>query len=109
MQTVEQPTKLFDSDLGILDQIQKVDLERRRGVNDNSLPIVDVGIPQTIIIDCPIVRPMSRYANKCQECAYFNGIVQTAWSSDEEIPWPAKYAIRCGFILERKTRQMVIE
>lgn len=108
-QTAEPLTRLYDDDLAILEQIKLVSSERQNGRNDNALPVVDVIIPQTVAIDCPLVRPMMRYANQCKKCKYYDGIAQTAWSKDEPIPWSSKYAIRCGFILERKTRQMVIE
>lgn len=102
-------TKLFDTDKSILHEIQRVVAERNAGNRYNSFPVVDVSIPQTITIDCPLVRPMLRSANKCKGCEYFKGVVQSAWSDDTEIPWSDKHGIRCGFILERKTRQLVVE
>lgn len=108
-QTEEHLTNLFDTDQTVLHQIQEVDKQRRLGNNNNSLPIVKVAIPQSITIDCPLVRPMLLQARQCQGCEYFKGIAQTAWSDEAQIPWEHKYAIRCGFVLERKTRQLVTE
>jgi len=102
-------TKSFDTDESILHEIMRVDKERRSGNNHNSLPLVNVGIPLSVTIDCPIVRPMIRSAINCKKCEFFKGIVQTSWSDKEEISWSHKYAVRCGFILERKTRQIVAE
>ena len=109
MQTVEVPTKLYDDDRAILEQIRAANLARQSGDHSVDLPVVDVAIPQTVAIDCPLVRPMMRYASQCKTCEFYDGIAQTAWSDDQVIQWSAKYAIRCGFVLERKTRQMVIE
>lgn len=105
----EQHTKLFDTDVSVLDEIKRVDNERRSGNSNNSLPIVDVAIPQTIAMDCPLVRPFMCYASNCKKCEYFKGIVQKGWDDKNEMAWSAKYAIRCGYVLERSTRQMVIE
>jgi len=102
-------TKLFDTDESILNEIMRADKKLRSGNLNALFPIVDVFIPQTITIDCPTARPMLCSANKCKECTFFKGVVQTAWSDDQEIAWSAKYAIRCGFELDRKTRQLVIE
>jgi len=105
----EPLTKLFDTDESVLHEIKRVMKEHRAGNTEITFPIVDVQIPASVIIDCPLVRPMLRSAGKCKQCKHFNSIVQVAWSDEMVIPWFDKYIIRCGFINERKTRQVVVE
>lgn len=83
--------------------------EHKNGNKDNHFPAVDVAIPQTVVIDCPIVRPMMRAAVNCKKCKHFKGVLQSAWSDEAEIAWSDKYGILCGFIAQRKTRQVVVE
>jgi len=109
---VERLTRSFnaaDTDVEILRQMQEVGSKRKAGDWENSLPVVEVGIPQTVTIDCPLVRPYERFAVNCEKCAHFQGVVQVSWDNKHALDWSQKYAVRCGWALERKTRQLVIE
>lgn len=99
---------LPDSNREILDELKLVDQQRRMGKHDNHLPIVDVKIPPSELIECPLTRPNVRQALQCKSCNNYRGVVQKAWDDKHVIPWSGKYAIRCGFILERRTISMVI-
>ncbi len=98
---------LPDLDKKTLHEIRATDAKRRAGDYNNSLPVVSVEIPASVVIDCPLVRPHKIQAMECQACAHFCGVVQAAWSDEAAIPWDAKYAIICAKPLERKTSMIV--
>lgn len=97
-----------DTDSSILVKIQETMKARANGNCDNSLPQVSVPIPDSVLIECPKALPNIRQAKYCEGCGCFNGIVQKSYSDTCALPWSHKYAVRCGFALERVTRQMVI-
>lgn len=82
-----------DSDKEILKQMIHVGKQRRSGNHDNTLPIVDVKIPDSVLMACPKTNPHHRQAKNCIKCECFHGIVQKAWSDDDPLPWASKYAI----------------
>ena len=91
----------------ILEQIKAVDAERRNGKNVTAFPIIDVDIPDSVIVRCPIYANRNRAAKHCAECRHFKGVSQMAYSDDTELTWSQQYAIRCSFILERKTDDII--
>jgi hypothetical protein len=97
-----------DTDKRILDEIIRVDKLRRSGDFNNSLPLVDVSIPPTIKIACPLISGCERLAEKCFECEHFRGIAQKSWS-DSLIPWHDKYIVLCAKPQDRNLSQMVTE
>lgn len=100
---------MVDADRSILDAIIAVDRARRAGNHNNSLPVVQVTVPATVLIPCPLTVPHQRQARACACCGHFGGIVQKAWSDTDPIPWSQKYAIRCQHPIERTCSQMVVE
>lgn len=97
----------LDSDNDLLQKIQKIDHAHRSGDWREGFPVVDVPVPNSVVIDCPLVRPAKIMARECCHCEHFLGVVQTSWSDDQLIPWDAKYGIRCGKPLERKCSSIV--
>lgn len=100
---------MVDTDQSILHAIMAVDRARRNGSHHNSLPVVTVPVPSSVLIACPMTSPHQRQAHACPGCGHFGGIVQKAWSDTDPLPWATKYAVRCGFPLERGVSQMVVE
>lgn len=100
---------MVDADRNILAAIMAVDQARRAGNHNNSLPVVQVSVPESVLIPCPLTVPHQRQARACAGCAHFGGIVQKAWSDTHHIPWSQKYAVRCQAPIERTCSQMVIE
>ncbi len=100
---------LLDIDRTILDELKNVTFKRRYGDWDNHCPIVKVRIPSSVVIDCPKLKSHLSYGRACEQCEHFKGIVQIAWNDEESIPWHGRYAIRCAFVIERKTNMLVIE
>lgn len=108
MNNVKIIDQMPDTDKAILAEIKNIDQQRRMGSHDNSLPIVEVKPPPSVVIECPLTSPNLRQAVNCLSCNYFHGIAQKAWSDTHVLAWSAKYTVRCGRIIERTTRDMVI-
>ncbi len=100
---------MVDADKSILAAIMAVDHARRAGNHNNSLPVVNVPIPETVLMPCPLTTPHFRRATACKECVHFGGVVQKAWSDTHPIPWSQKFAIRCQSPIERNCAQAVVE
>ena len=92
----------IDDDVQILHDIKAVDQQRGRGNFDNTLPIANVAIPDSVVIGCPMVRQHLSQAKNCKKCQHFNGIVQTAYNDEYPMQWDHKYAISCRCPSERK-------
>ena len=105
----DRPITLFDHDMDVLHGIQKVKQERSQRNWNNHVPLVNVPIPNTVVLNCPKVKPAMRYATLCRDCECFKGVGQAAWDDTKETLWTDKYVILCAFTLERKTHQVVIE
>jgi len=93
---------MIDSKPEILEQIKEVDTKRKAGDFDNMLPLANVVIPQTVILRCPVIGQRWTQALVCATCTHFKGIVQTSYDDKNEIPWDLKFAISCGYPLDRK-------
>lgn len=100
------PFSNIDIDLKRLDEIQKINSLRAGGDCDNMLPVVDILIPDSVIIDCPMARGMLQQAKGCPSCKNFNGIVQTGFNDEYEMQWDHKFAVSCGFPVDRKCASM---
>lgn len=98
-----------DSNEEILNNLSRVDKERRNGIFDNTLPIVDVEIPDSISIRCPLIADVERKAAKCIECKYFCGVGQKSYDDKSPMMWSKKYFILCNKPADRHVSQMVIE
>ena len=99
---------LPDMDLSILEEMKEVAKQRGQGDWNNSLPQVNVNIPASIVIDCPKVKSGLIQAKSCKSCPHFVSVVQISFNDKVPLPWPARYAIRCGWALERKCNVLVI-
>lgn len=98
-----------DTDVNILKEMQEINAKRAAGDFDNSLPRVETFIPKNILINCPKDKRGMTRAMNCRSCLHFDGIVQTAWDDQRDLPWSIKYAVRCGAPLERKCVNMIEE
>ncbi len=99
----------IDKDKKILENIQRVSRQRGSGDYDNMLPLVSNDIPPSVVISCPLARQHLRQAMQCVQCAFFNGVVQTAYNDEYAMSWDSKYAISCGFPVDRKCVSVCIE
>lgn len=100
---------LGDTDTSILQAMQEINAKRAQGDFNNSLPRVEAFIPKEILINCPQNKKGMVRAMNCRSCLHFDGIVQTSWDNERQLPWHIKYAIRCGAPLERKCVAMIEE
>jgi hypothetical protein len=103
----EQDYTLPDTDETILNAIRQADARRKQGDWDNGLPVVNVDIPPSVVIDCPLVRGGNIQAKECKACQYFQGVVQSDWNDKVVIPWSDRYGIRCAKPMERKSTMIV--
>jgi len=100
------PLSNIDTDPKRLNEIISVTKQRGIGNFNNMLPVVDVKIPDSVLIDCPMARVMLSQAKGCGHCEHFNGIVQTIFNDEYEMLWDQKFAISCGFPVDRKCKSM---
>ena len=91
-----------DTDTGILEAIKTVNRARGSGDFNNMLPIAQVAIPQSVVISCPLAKQHLSQAKNCVDCNHFNGIVQTGYNDESVSQWDHKFAISCGFPVDRK-------
>ena len=99
---IKSSNPLIDDDPAMLHNIKLVDRQRGAGDFDNMLPVVDVQIPASVVIGCPMVRQHLSQAKNCKTCDHFNGIVQTSYNDEGPMQWDHKFAISCRFPLDRK-------
>jgi len=99
----------IDSDLRLLEDIKAISAQRGAGNFNNMLPIVIVPIPNSVLISCPLARKQLRQGKVCIKCEHFNGVVQTTFNNEYEMPFEDKYAISCGFPVDRKLIGMSVE
>jgi len=92
----------LDHDEAILAEIKRVDrIRRATGDFNNALPIVDVSIPETVDIACPLVGDVKVHASRCPDCPHFGGVFQKSWANDQYMFWSQKYGINCNRFTER--------
>lgn len=60
---------------------------------------VNVEIPSTVAIPCPIVGFKNKLVRACVECQYFNGIGQMEHDGE----WHSRFAVVCAHPIERRT------
>ncbi len=92
----------IDTDPSILETIKQVTQQRACGRFDNMLPLVEVVIPDSVVISCPVVRQHLSQAKNCKACGHFNGIVQTTFNDEYVVQWDHKFAVSCAFPVDRK-------
>ena len=100
---------MIDKNLQVLDDIKQVTKLRALGNFNNMLPLAVIIIPDSVVISCPMARQHLSQAKKCCSCSHFNGIVQTTFNDECEMQWDHKYAISCGFPVDRKCITVCIE
>lgn len=91
-----------DTDPSLLQEIIRVDQERRTGNFKNMLPVREISIPASILISCPKSRAQQHQAKYCLNCECFQGVVQTSYNDEAQMNWNDKYAISCNFPVDRK-------
>jgi len=104
-----KPIDLFsniDTDPGRLDHIMTVSKMRGAGDFNNMLPVVEIQIPNSVLISCPTARQTLIQAKGCAACDHFNGIVQTSFNDESEMQWDHKFSISCAFPVDRKCASM---
>ena len=92
----------IDTDKEILEKIMEVSDQRSMGNFNNMLPVAVVDIPINILRNCPMERRELHRVRNCKGCAWFNGVVQTTYNDKTEMQFNEKYAINCGFPVDRK-------
>ena len=100
------PISNIDTDLKRLEHIMSVNKQRGAGDFDNMLPVVDIKIPDSVLISCPMARQTLIQAKGCRVCQRFNGIVQTSFNDEINMQWDHKFAISCAFPVDRKCASM---
>jgi len=99
----------IDNDLSVLEKIRSVDRLRGSGDFNNMLPVVKNAVPSNVLISCPAARRMMSQAKSCTGCQWYNGTVQTTYNDESEMLWSDKFAISCGFPMDRKCISFSIE
>ena len=92
----------IDTDKKVLEHIMQVSDQRSNGNFNNMLPVVNIPVPDSVLINCPLDRRDLHRAKNCDVCTWFNGVVQTAYNDENEMRFKEKYAISCGFPVDRK-------
>jgi len=91
----------LDRDEMLLEDIKRINTVRMKtGDFNNSLPVVDVSIPETVDIACPLIGDVRIHANRCPGCPNYRGIFQKSWANDQYLYWSQKYGIRCERVAE---------
>ncbi len=93
---------IIDKNESILHDIRGVNRQRAAGNYDNTLPIVKVDIPPSVVISCPMARDHLSQAKACTTCRHFKNIVQIAYNDEQRMRWDVKYSISCKFPVDRK-------
>lgn len=99
---------VVDTDPTRLAEIKAVSSARAGGDCNNMLPRVDISIPGSVVLTCPMAKQHLSQAKNCIGCEHFNGIVQTGYNDEYVMQWDHKYAISCGFPVDRKCATVCI-
>jgi hypothetical protein len=73
---------------------------------NNMLPIVDVELDESLVIKCPMVDFKNRRVSACKKCTNWAGVSMKC--NDMTQSWENKFAIRCGFIMDRSVSKIEI-
>jgi len=99
----------IDTDNTVLDFLTEINSKRASGDFNNMLPVVEVAIPDGVVISCPMARQSLLRVKNCLKCTQFNGVVQIAFNDKHPMQWDHKYAISCGFPVDRRCSSIFVD